>query len=267
MGKKKRRGRGKDLLGSHQKCWLWGRHAVMETLRAGRWIPVEIVWDAETLTADLQSELESLADEFDVPLIASTGSELQRICGAGDHQGLVAKMPTFPYADHQQVISSLRRDSDVLILCGLQDPFNFGSILRSADLFGVDAVFVPTTGQAAVSSHVARSSVGAVNYLDIVQSDDLTESCRQLRTRGLRLLGATEHGNALPAAVDLTAGIALLVGNEGTGIPTELLELCDDQLCIPMTGHVGSLNAAVAAGILCYEVQRQRMTAGAKKSL
>jgi 23S rRNA (guanosine2251-2'-O)-methyltransferase len=156
------------------------------------------------------------------------------------------------------VLQKLGPGKFVLILSGIQDPFNFGSILRSADLFAVDAVIVPERGQAEVSAHVVRSSVGAVNYLDIVQSDSLAQTCRSVRTRGLRLIAATEAGGKIPESVNLRNGVGIIIGNEGGGIDEELLELCDERIRIPQSGHVGSLNAAVAAGILCYEVRRQR---------
>jgi len=257
VGKKKRKS-AVPLLGSHQKCWIWGRHAVMETLRAGQWRPWEVNADPDLLDEELLFELHSLAGQFQIPVAEITSSEIARLCGAREHQGLVAKMPPYPYAESAAVLRELHGQSAVLVLAGIQDPFNFGSILRSADLFGLDAVFVPSAGQATVSSHVARSSVGAVNYLDIVESDDLISLCGSLQQSGLQLIAATEKGDARPDQVDLSRGTALVIGNEATGIPPEILSLCCRQICIPISGHVNSLNAAVAAGILCYELRRQR---------
>ncbi|WP_437229210.1 23S rRNA (guanosine(2251)-2'-O)-methyltransferase RlmB [Planctomicrobium sp. SH661] len=245
-------------MGNHQKCWLWGRHAVLETLRAEHWVPFEIAIAPEILEEAAATETLVLARRLDIDIAEMTSGELGRLCGTTDHQGIAAKMPPYPYADPAAVLNRLGTGSFVLVLAGIQDPFNFGAILRSADLFGVDAVFVPTAGQAAVSSHVARSSVGAVNYLQIVQSPDLTETCRNLQQQGIQIIGASEKGDRSPARTDLQRATALLIGNEGSGIPEELLTLCDAQICIPQQGHVGSFNAAVAAGILCYEVRRQR---------
>jgi 23S rRNA (guanosine2251-2'-O)-methyltransferase len=258
VGRKKRRGKTGLLSGNHQKCWLWGRHAVLETLRARRWRPLELYWAPEQIPTSAQAEIRQLAAELQLPFLPSTSEALLRLCGARDHQGLLAKMPPFPYTDPAELAAALPEPCTVLILCGLQDPFNFGSILRSADLFSIHAVVVPTTGQVDVTPHVVRSSVGAVNYLPLTQVDDLADYCRQLKRRGIRLLAASEQGTASPSETDLTGSLALLIGNEGTGIPPELLAHCDAQLRIPQQGHVGSLNAAVAAGILCYEVQRQR---------
>jgi len=258
VGRQKQSQKKRELLGNHQKCWLWGRHAVLETLRAGRWLPLEVVACPEMLTVEQQQELSALQRTLRFPFQTASSEELRRFCGSQEHQGLMAKMPSFPYGDPDELLRRLPEDSAVLVLCGIQDPFNFGSILRSADLFGINAVVVPKAGQAAVSSHVVRSSVGAVNYLTIVQVDQLLLYCRQLQGAGLKLHAATERGNLAPAQVSLTGPLAILIGNEGSGVPPELIELSDVQLAIPQTGHVGSLNAAVAAGILCYEVQRQR---------
>lgn len=258
---KKRRKAGKALLGNHQRCWLWGRHAVMETLRAGRWLPLEVAVDSHQVAEEIQKELRELCALHRVELTVSTASEMQKYCGTGEHQGLMAKMPPYPYVDIKAVLQRLSPESAVLVLAGIQDPFNFGSILRSADLFGIDAVIVPISGQAPVSSHVARSSVGAVNFLKIAQVDNLQETCRELAAFGLQMIAATERGTQRPDAVDLTQGFALVIGNEGAGIPESLLHLCGTHVCIPIGGHVDSLNAAVATGILCYEATRQRMVA------
>jgi 23S rRNA (guanosine2251-2'-O)-methyltransferase len=207
---------------------------------------------------DVQAELTSLLGPGGIELIASSAAELARLCGSREHQGLMAKMPAFPYSNADAVLASLPDRAFVLVLTGIQDPFNFGSILRSADLFDVDAVIVPDRAQAAVSAHVVRSSVGAVNFVKTVESPDLAEICQRLKSAGLSLLAATETGDRTADEVDLRQSLALLIGNEGAGVPPELLSLCDTQIRVPQGGHVGSLNAAVAAGVLCYEVRRQR---------
>lgn len=263
VGKRQKRKRSAKLLGSHQRCWLWGRHAVLETLRAGRWLPLQVSYAEGSLAPDVLSELQLHCRLLSCPLVASSPVDLARLCGSREHQGLMAQMPPYPYCDPAAVLGKIGPHSLVLVLCGIQDPFNFGSILRSADLFDVDFVVIPEAGQADVSAHVARSSVGAVNFLDIVRVASLAQICLELKTAGLQLVAASEKGVQAPAEVTLRAGIALVIGNEGAGIEAAVLSLCDHQLRIPTGGHVGSLNAAVAAGILCYEVRRQQHTAAA----
>ncbi len=256
VGRKKQRGKKVALAGSHQKCWLWGRHAVLESLSAGRWLPLEVRYDPALVPPADQQRLESLTQERGLTCIAEPGSRLSQLCGARDHQGLIAQMPPYPYADLPRTLAALNTGSLVLVLCGIQDPFNFGSLLRSADVFGVDACIVPDRGQADVTPHVARSSAGGVNYVPIARADDLAAVCEKFKEIGLTVMAATEKGTLPAAAAPRAAGVALVIGNEGAGVPEDVLRRCDRQVRIPQFGHVGSLNAAVAAGILLYELRR-----------
>lgn len=255
---KKRKSSSRTALGNHQKSWIWGRHVVLETLRAGRWHPFEVVCSPELLsTADLR-EVQQRCTTLALNSRTLSGAELERLVHARDHQGIAARMPAFPLTPLEILLTKLPQHPFLLILDRIQDPFNFGSILRSADQFGVDGILVGEREQATVSSHVVRSSVGAVNYLEIVQSSSLTTTARTLREQGWKLIAATEKATQAPDALDLTTGVVFIMGNEGAGIDASLLELCTHQAAIPQQGHVDSLNAAVAAGIFCYEVQRQR---------
>jgi len=253
---KKRRSRPAPA-GGHNRCWIWGRHAVTEAVQAGRWRPIELLVD-ESALKDEPHWLGQAAQTAGIPVTLTTSEKLTRLSGASDHQGLLARMPVFPYVSETDLLDRISRSSFVLVLSGIQDPYNFGSILRSAEIFGAEAVIVPQRGQADVTPHVARSSAGAVNYLQIARTESLPDCCRRLKALGLSLAGATEKGSIAPSAANFSRGTALIIGNEGTGIDAELLDLCDLRVRIPQAGHVGSLNAAVAAGILCYEVHRQR---------
>jgi 23S rRNA (guanosine2251-2'-O)-methyltransferase len=257
VGGKRRRSARKSVLGSHQKCWLYGRHAVLETLRAARWHPLELRV-ADDLEPGVHDEAAALANALQIPIVESDSDALTRRCGGLAHQGLMAKMPPFPYADPHHVIAHAKAPAFFLILDGIQDPFNFGAILRSADVFGADGVFVATDHQSDVTVQVARSSAGAVNHVPIARVPDLGDLLRQLRDRGVCSLAACGTARESASQCDLTAPCALMIGNESAGVRDELLAACDGQIRIPQVGHVESLNAAVAAGILCYEVQRQR---------
>jgi 23S rRNA (guanosine2251-2'-O)-methyltransferase len=260
VGGKRRRSSRKHVLGSHQKCWLHGRHAVLETLRAARWQPLEL-WLADDLEPAVWTEATSLAAAQRVPVVESDSGAMTTRCGGVAHQGLMAKMPPFPFADLQNVLDRAKSPAFFVILDGIQDPFNFGAILRSADVFGADGVFVPMENQSDVTMQVARSSAGAVNYMPIARVADLGTLLTQLRERGVRSIAASGSAQIPASECDLAAACALVIGNEGAGVGDELLSACDTQIRIPQAGHVGSLNAAVAAGILCYEVQRQRLAA------
>jgi 23S rRNA (guanosine2251-2'-O)-methyltransferase len=173
----------------------------------------------------------------------------------------MAKMPPFPFADLRNVLDRAKSPAFFVILDGIQDPFNFGAILRSADVFGADGVFVPEENQSDVTVQVARSSAGAVNHVPISRVHDLGDLLRRLREKGVMSVAAAGAAAKSAADFDLTAPCALIIGNEGIGVRDEVLQACDAQIRIPQAGHVESLNAAVAAGVLCYEVQRQRKAA------
>ncbi len=258
VGKKRKKRRSKSTLGNHQRGWLWGRHAVLETLRAGRWRPYELLVCDELLEAALLKEILQRCDDDQIPLGFTDANGLEDLVRARDHQGVAARMPEFPLKDFEELVSELPERPFLLILDRIQDPYNFGSILRSADLFGVDGIIIGDREQAGISSHVTRSSSGAVNYLNITQVESLPAAAQQLQSAGIELISASEKAETSPAELDLTQGAAIIIGNEGAGVASELMEQCTTLCAIPQTGHVDSLNAAVAAGILCYEVQRQR---------
>lgn len=260
VGRKRHRLAKQPLLGGHQKCWLWGRHAVLETLRAGRWRPLEL-WLAQGLPEPIAAEARGRADQSSIPVSVRPDEELTRRCGKREHQGLMARMPPFPYADLDAVLDSATQPELFLILDGIEDPHNFGAILRSADMFEAGGVLIGTRRQCEVTSHVARSSAGGVNYVSIARVADLATLVGALRSRGVQVVAASERGARSAAACDFSPPTALIIGGEGRGVSAELLPLCDVVAAIPQAGHVSSLNAAVAAGILLYEVRRQRAAA------
>lgn len=260
MVERYRRRKGKSaLLGSHQKCWLWGRHVVTETLRAAHWPVLEL-----HLSDRLPDEDLAFAEEWtrsnDVTLIVEPFERLTQLCHSREHQGFLAKMSEFPYAAAEHVLAQAKPRLLFAILDGVQDPHNFGAIIRSAHVLGVDALFVPIHGQVPVTALVARSSAGAVNHIPIAQVDDLVTLAEQLRSRSIRVIGTSQRTTKLISDCDLTRAVAIVIGNEGTGIRNELLAACDELVTIPQFGAVESLNAAVSASILFYEAQRQRQT-------
>ncbi len=244
-------------MGNHQKCWLWGRHAVLELLRADQWHPLEL-GIAENLPSTDLKEIERWAERRSCPVEVWSDIELERHCRASDHQGLIARMPEFPYRAARDLVAALSPTGWCVLLDGIQDPFNFGAILRSAEVLGASAAFVGTAGQCPVNSQVVRSSAGAVLHLPLGRATTVAEIAVALKSRGMRICGASEKGKLAPSECDLTGPVCLVIGNEGRGLSPEIHRLCDPLLTIPQTGRVGSLNAAVAAGILCYEVARQR---------
>jgi 23S rRNA (guanosine2251-2'-O)-methyltransferase len=244
-------------MGSHQRCWIWGRLPVLETLRAGRWRPLEVRLD-ERLPAKDRDEAIRRAEHLGVELSFSSTSELERQSRSTEHQGYLAKMPPFPYEKASDLINTRPQAPFYVVLDAIQDPFNFGAILRSADAFGVDGVFVAATEQAEVSSLVVRASSGAVNHVRLAQVDDLADWIARLKGEKVSVVGTAPTARKDVSQVDLRRPTALVLGNEAVGIRSKILDLCDERVSIRQRGRVGSLNAAVAAGVLFYEVSRQR---------
>lgn len=253
----RRRNAPSNLLGSHQRCWLWGRNVLVETLTARKWKPLEILV-SDALSAAQRSAIEQLASADRIPLQVETNDRLTQLCKSAEHQGHLARMPPFPYDDAEKLLENRPAAPLYLALDGIQDPFNFGSMLRSAEVLGVDAVFLGETRQVAVTSHVARSSAGAVNHVRIARVPDLADWMTRVKSLGIRTVGATEKASDPPDAYDFRQPTMIVLGNEGTGLTPPVLAACDARVGIPQTGCVNSLNAAVAAGILFYEAHRQR---------
>lgn len=247
----------RKLLGSHQKCWIWGRNLVSETLAAGRWEILELFL-SDDLDAGILRYAKGNAEEQGIPVRVESSDSLERLCHTTEHQGFLARMTDFPYAGEAEVLSSLHEQSFIVILDGIQDPYNFGAIVRSAEVFGVDAVIIPDAGQVGVTSMVARSSVGAVNRIPIVRVNQLADSVSKLKREGVLVVAASEKAPSSIAQYNFNRSVAVIIGNEGKGVKPELTALCDSMVRIPQKGKIGSLNAAVAAGIFFYEIGRQR---------
>ena len=257
-----RRGSRQKLMGNHQRCWLWGRHAVLETLRARRWQPMEIVL-AEGRDEDEQREIAERAADWQIPVYEESSAKLTSLCRAEEHQGVIARMPPFPYLSLDEIIAPHAAGVPrfLVALDRIQDPYNFGAMLRSAEVFGADAVLVGSTAQAEVNSLVARSSVGAVNHVRLARNDSLPDGLKRLKQAGIIVAGAAAEGSKRVDQCDLNQPIVIVMGNEGVGLSPTVTAVCDFCVAIPQSGQVGSLNAAVAAGILLYEVHRQRHVA------
>ncbi|MEZ6127225.1 MAG: 23S rRNA (guanosine(2251)-2'-O)-methyltransferase RlmB [Planctomycetaceae bacterium] len=261
-----RRSRRRQLQSSHQKRWLTGRYAVLEVLRAGRW-PVEELLVADDLSAAENQEVERLAQQTDVNVQRVSRDRLTQLCDSTHHQGFVAGMAAYPYLSVDELLkgslsNTLLPESDrppLLVVCDrIQDTFNFGAILRCCDAMHVCGVVIGESQQAGVTPQVARSSSGAVNHVPVALSDNLTDAVTKIREVGFVTAAASEKSERPAWDFDLRNPVTLIIGSEAEGISEPILDLCDQHLRIPMMGQISSLNAAVAAGILLYEIRRQQ---------
>lgn len=242
---------------SHNRSWLWGRHAVMETLRAGRWIPLEIAL-APRCPDDIAREVRQSAKRHGIALIEEEDAALTKRCRSEEHQGLAVRLPEFPYAAFEALCRTVGPQATWLVLDRIQDSHNFGAMVRSAAGLGVSAILVGVTEQSEVNRQVVQSSAGAVNLVPIARVASLHDAVDQLRNAGVRVVAASEKAEHDLFSADLRTPLAIIVGNEGRGVDPALMALCTQHVRIPMGNQLGSLNAAVAAGIVCYEALRQR---------
>ncbi len=255
----KKRKRAQKLLGSHQKCWLWGRHVVLETLRAGRWRVLELFL-ADRLDEASQREARELAERTGTPVAVEPFEKLSQRCHCEEHQGYVARMAPFPYWQPEELLQRCPSDALLVILDGVQDPQNLGTIVRSAAAFGAHGLFLRERGQVGVTAAVARASAGAVNWVPVARVPSPAELIGRLRARGVRVLATAAGARTQLFEEDLRQGVAFVFGNEARGLSEEVAQVCDATVAIPQCGAVESLNVAVSASVCLYEARRQRLS-------
>jgi 23S rRNA (guanosine2251-2'-O)-methyltransferase len=256
---------------SHQRSWLWGRHAILETVRAGKW-PIQELFFADDLPASPFEELRQIAAAKQIRFQIVTDRRLFELCQSDDHQGFLARMGEFPCGTLEELVAVLKRrktssEEDkhrplppLFVICDrIQDAHNFGAILRCCDAMRVEGIVIGEKAQVAVTPHVARSSAGAVNSLAIFRVASLFTAIDEIRKSGLTVIAASEKSATSLWQANFRQPLALVIGSEAFGIATDLLQKCHSQVGIPMLGEVNSLNAAVAAGIVLYEIRRQQL--------
>ena len=176
----------------------------------------------------------------------------------GNHQGFIMQIPDFEYYDEKKMFASLKDNPFILILDHLEDPHNFGAIIRTAEAAGVDYIIIPKNRSVSVNSTVMKTSVGALDNVCIVEVTNLNNTINKLKEKGVWIVG-TDMENSVPYdEIDYKTPTALIIGSEGFGMSNLVKKNCDFIAKIPMYGKINSLNASVAAGIMIYEVVRQR---------
>lgn len=268
MTRQRRRQQSSSFAANHQRSWLWGRHAVYETLAAERWPITDLLLDERRL-AD-HAAIQALAARQGLRCEQVTADRLQQLSGAADHQGVIARLGELPCEGHRSLVDAASRLLEMAVTptngCQplfvlsdrIQDAHNFGAILRCCDAMAVDGVIIGTSQQVQPTPHVIRASAGAINHQRLFRVDSLIEAARELHASGYAIVAATEKSEQSLWATDLNCPIVLIVGTEATGIQDDLLNLCSHRIAIPMLGRVNSLNAAVAVGILLAETRRQQ---------
>jgi 23S rRNA (guanosine2251-2'-O)-methyltransferase len=186
-------------------------------------------------------------------------AELDRMAGNNAHQGVVAVTSAKQYNDLEDVVVSKRGEhSLIVVLDGIEDPHNLGAILRTADAAGADGVVIPERRAASVTAIVAKTSAGASEHLPVAKVTNIARTLEQLKDRNIWIVGLDERGKQTYDSLDYKMDCAVVLGSEGKGLHDLVAKKCDFLVSIPMLGKVSSLNVSVAAGVMLYEVVRQR---------
>jgi 23S rRNA (guanosine2251-2'-O)-methyltransferase len=204
----------------------------------------------------------TLAKEKNVPVQRVPPEKLTKIT-TKNHQGVIAYVSVVHFADIEDVLASVYESGEVpliVVLDRITDVRNFGAIVRSAVCMGAHAVLIPAKGSAQIGSDAVKTSAGALHFLPVCRAKILHETLKTLKDAGLKIIACTEKAEKAIFQTDYTAPLALVVGSEENGIASEILKISDEKVLIPMVGRIESLNVSVAAGILLYEVERQRLT-------
>ena len=241
---------------------LYGRQAIRETLRAGRRRVMQIYVHDSARSGDVLDEILDLAERDAIPVHRVDNRRLRALVQRGTPQGIAAECGTYPYVDLDILLNTAAETSPaplLLVLDHLEDPQNFGSLLRTADATGVDGIIIPRDRAVGVTPAVVKASSGASEHLRIAIVTILARTMRDLQRNGYLLAGLEAAPNAtLYTDADLTDPLGLVVGSEGRGLKRLVRETCDILIRVPMRGAVSSLNAGVAGAVALYEICRQR---------
>jgi 23S rRNA (guanosine2251-2'-O)-methyltransferase len=229
---------------------VYGRRAVREALRGQREVVEVLVSDRARSSEPWLAELQTRS---------RSERELSELAGTRDHQGVVARVEPFRYADGYELAAAER--PLLVVLDRVTDPRNLGAVCRSAETVGATGVVVPAHGAAVVTPAVARSSAGAIEHLPIAVVTNLARYLGEVKGPELWVFGAAAERGASMWETDLRGGVALVFGAEGRGLRPLVARSCDALVSIPVFGNVGSLNVSVAAALLLYEAKRQRLGA------
>lgn len=235
-----------------------GRNAVMEALRSGRTIDKLFVAKGDT-HGPIKAIIAKCADRGilikEVPV-----SKLDFMSGGGNHQGVILSAAAHTYSTVDAMLDAAKKKGEApfLILCdGIEDPHNLGAIIRTAEAAGAHGVIIPKHRAVALTTTVAKAACGALEYVPVAKVTNLSDTIDQLKEQGLWIFGA-EMSESNWCSTDFSGAIGLVIGSEGKGLGALVKKKCDGLISLPMLGHINSLNASVAAGILMYEVARQR---------
>ena len=242
-----------------EELTIEGRNAVIEALRSGK--PIDKLYvqdgcqDGPVMTIKREAKKNNIMIKF------VDKERLDQLSKTGTHQGVIAMGAAYEYAEVEDILNAAKEKGEppfVILLDNIEDPHNLGAIIRTANLAGAHGVIIPKNRAVGLTATVARTSAGALNYTPVAKVTNIAKTIEDLKKEGLWFVCADMGGTRM-YDLDLKGPIGLVIGNEGEGVGRLVKEKCDFVASIPMKGDIDSLNASVAAGVLAYEIVRQRM--------
>lgn len=243
----------------NEEKFLEGRNAVLEAFRSGKTVDKLYVLRG-CKDGPVQSILRE-AKKQDTIINFVDKERLDQLSQTGRHQGVLAQASVYEYASVEDILNKAKEKGEppfIFLLDGIEDPHNLGAIIRTANLAGAHGVIIPKHRAAGLTAVVARTSAGALNYTPVAKVTNLVSVMSQLKDEGLWFVCGDMAGESM-YRLNLTGPIGLVIGNEGDGVGKLVKETCDMTASIPMKGDIDSLNASVAAGVLAFEIVRQRL--------
>ena len=246
--------------------FLYGHWAVMETLRAGRRAPEQLLVAGKGEEQGLAREILQTAEEQGVPVSRVHKRILDDLADQGNHQGMVLRVPSYPYVDVEHILTVAAQRNEkpfILLLDLLQDPQNVGSLIRVADAVGVHGVILQERRGVSIKPSVVSASSGAVEHMNIAQVTNLTYAMKELKENDIWMVGLDLGPNVPPLdKSDLNMAIGMVLGSEGSGMRRLVRDTCDLLVTLPMRGNVGSLNVSTAGSVALYAAWQARSWQG-----
>ena len=243
-----------------------GRNSVIELLESGKDINKIFVEKGEKHGSI--HKIIAMAKTRKIIIVEKDKRQMEEIAQNKNYQGVIAIIPPFSYCEIEDILDKAKKEKDdpfILILDGIEDPHNLGSIIRTAETAGVHGIIIPKRRAASVNSTVAKVSSGAIEHMLVARVNNISDAIEKLKKEGLWICGTDINTDKYYYEQDLTGPLGIVIGNEGKGIGEKVKKNCDFLVKIPMLGKVTSLNASVSTGIVIYEALKQRMKGEMKK--
>lgn len=244
----------------YEEFTIEGRNAVIEAFRSGK--PIDKVFIQDGVQDGPIQTIKREAKKQNTIVKFVSSERLDQISETGKHQGVIAYAAAYTYAEVEDMLAAAREKNEppfLFLLDNIEDPHNLGAIIRTANLAGAHGVVIPKNRAVGLTAAVAKTSAGAINYTPVARVTNLSNTIEELKKEGMWFVCADMDGTTM-YDLDLKGPIGLVIGSEGDGVGRLVKERCDFVASIPMKGDIDSLNASVAAGVLAYEIVRQRMS-------